>query len=438
MTLIIGSDHVGYPLKKAVIEYCASQQVPIVDLGPASPEVAVDYPDFASQVCQRVASGEFQYGILICGTGLGMSMAANKHNGIRAALCHDSYMAHMARAHNDANVLCMGVNVVSPPQAGFILGEWLQTEYEGGRHVPRLLKISQLDSRQSTRSADQKPVENFAHPISIALSPTRTSFGPLLFAGQIEAGMAAAAQAGFKAIELSMRKPEDLPVEKLRALLDQHGLTLAGVATGQSCLHEGLCLAATDPALRAATGERIQALIAWAAEFNAPVIIGGIRGRFSDPPESFAGQQQAAADIVGECARFAAGHGSYLLIEAINRYETNFINTAEQGLAFIDQVGEANVRLLLDAFHMNIEERSIPAALRLAGDRLGYVHLADSNRWAPGNGHTDFEAILATLAELHYQGQIGFEILPMPDDGSAIRAAGAFVLAQQSAQPATA
>ena len=115
-----------------------------------------------------------------------------------------------------------------------------------------------------------------------------------------------------------------------------------------------------------------------------------------------------------------------VLIEPINRYETNFVNTGLQGLELMDEVGEPNLRLLLDTFHMNIEQVNLTTALREAGDKLGYIHFADSNRLAPGQGHIDFVEVVHTLISIGYSGFLTVEILPLPDDASAMHQAGNF------------
>jgi RpiB/LacA/LacB family sugar-phosphate isomerase len=417
---VVGSDNVGYPLKQAVVNYLRSNGVEVLDVGPGTPEVTVDYPDFAQEVCRYVAAGEYQQGILVCGTGIGMSIAANKQPGIRAALCHDVYTAHQARAHNDANVLCLGVWIVSPQRAEGILKEWLETPYEAGRHVVRLMKLA----ASQNQSVPFSPLDDVR--FSVALSPRRSSFGPLLFMGQFEKGLAAAAEAGFDMVELSLLTPQDIASDELSTLLERHNLGVSAVATGQSCIHEGLCLASPDVQAREATVERLKQHVAFAARFNAPVIIGGIRGRFSGSPDDFAMQRRNSISAVQDCARYAAEQGTHLLVETINRYETNFLNNTLEGLAYLDEVGEPNVKLLLDTFHMNIEEISIPAAIELAGARLGYIHFADSNRRAPGQGHTNFSDVVAALGRIGFTGVISAEILPIPDDLTAIRQAGSF------------
>ena len=136
----IACDHAGFNIKDKVKEIVEGLGHTIVDLGTNSNE-RVDYPDFAHKLSLEVLKDEGSYGILICGTGIGMSLAANKHKGIRAALCHDAYTAKMARAHNDANVLCFGERVVGLGVAESIIESWCNTSFEGGRHANRVKKI---------------------------------------------------------------------------------------------------------------------------------------------------------------------------------------------------------------------------------------------------------------------------------------------------------
>lgn len=141
MKIAIGSDHAGYDLKTAVVGWLLEHDHEVVDLGTHSGSVGVDYPDFARAVAEAVARGDCERGIAVCGTGLGVSMTANRVRGIRAALCTDSYMARMSRLHNDANVLCLGQRVLGVGLALDIVEAWLKTGFEGGRHARRLEKI---------------------------------------------------------------------------------------------------------------------------------------------------------------------------------------------------------------------------------------------------------------------------------------------------------
>ena len=143
--IVIGSDHAALTLKKQVIAHLESRGIEVNDVGTYTLD-RCDYPDYAHEVCKRVQSGEYELGILICGTGIGMSMAANKHKGIRAACCSDTFSARMTRMHNDANVLCMGGRVVGPGLALDMVELFLNTEFEGGRHQTRVDMITALEN----------------------------------------------------------------------------------------------------------------------------------------------------------------------------------------------------------------------------------------------------------------------------------------------------
>jgi ribose 5-phosphate isomerase B len=140
LKFFIATDHAGVAIKPNIIEMLEKRDHEVVDLGPANAN-RVDYPDFAHKLCLEVLADSNSQGILICGSGIGMSLAANKHVGIRAALCHDAYTASMARAHNDANVLCFGERIVGLGVAESILDAWCDGSFEGGRHADRVQKI---------------------------------------------------------------------------------------------------------------------------------------------------------------------------------------------------------------------------------------------------------------------------------------------------------
>ena len=144
MDIAVGSDHAGYRLKESVREYLESQGHRVTDYGTTSEE-SVDYADFAFPVARAVAAGKHQRGVLVCGTGQGMIMSANRVRGIRAALCLDVETARLSREHNDANVLVLSGWKVSPEAAENILSAWLSTEFEGGRHLRRIRKLDRPD-----------------------------------------------------------------------------------------------------------------------------------------------------------------------------------------------------------------------------------------------------------------------------------------------------
>jgi len=140
MKFYIATDHAGIELKDYTVELLQEKGHEVVDLGPYTKD-RVDYPDYAHEVAKSVLAEPTAQGILICGSGIGMSMAANRHDGIRAALCHDAYTATVARGHNDANVLCFGERIVGKGVAESIVDAWIAGSFEGGRHCARVEKI---------------------------------------------------------------------------------------------------------------------------------------------------------------------------------------------------------------------------------------------------------------------------------------------------------
>jgi ribose 5-phosphate isomerase B len=143
MKFYIATDHAGIDLKDYTVELLKEKGHEVIDLGPFSKD-RVDYPDYAIKVCEAVLADKTSQGILICGSGIGMSMAANRHSGIRAALCHDAYTATVARGHNDANILCFGERIIGKGVAESILDAWCAGNFEGGRHMGRVAKIEAI------------------------------------------------------------------------------------------------------------------------------------------------------------------------------------------------------------------------------------------------------------------------------------------------------
>jgi len=144
MRVAIGSDHAGHLLKEKIKALMQNLGLETLDLG-TDGEASVDYPDYGIKVAEAVSGGRVDKGILICGTGIGMSIVANKYPGVRAALCHDSFTARLSREHNDANVLVLGGRVLDHENALGMVKEWFSTEFEGGRHNQRLQKIKDLE-----------------------------------------------------------------------------------------------------------------------------------------------------------------------------------------------------------------------------------------------------------------------------------------------------
>lgn len=157
MKIALGSDHAGYDLKAEAKDYLEKNHHTVIDFGSCDAETSVDYPDYALAVAEAVANGDCERGILVCGTGIGIAIAANKVPGIRAAVCHDLFTARVSREHNDANLLVLGGRVVDPATAREIIAAWMAAEFAGGRHARRLQKIAAIEAKYCKRRSEGGP-----------------------------------------------------------------------------------------------------------------------------------------------------------------------------------------------------------------------------------------------------------------------------------------
>ncbi|MFP4082247.1 MAG: ribose 5-phosphate isomerase B [Candidatus Aminicenantes bacterium] len=146
MRIALASDHGGYDLKKGIFSYLRKKGIDCEDFG-CGPGEEVDYVDFGEKAAVKVSSGEYERAILVCGTGLGMAMVANKHRGVRATACWDEYSAEMSRKHNDSNCLTLGGRVIPLDEALAVVKVWMETEFEGGRHQRRIDKINHIEEK---------------------------------------------------------------------------------------------------------------------------------------------------------------------------------------------------------------------------------------------------------------------------------------------------
>jgi sugar phosphate isomerase/epimerase len=252
--------------------------------------------------------------------------------------------------------------------------------------------------------------------LSIVLSTQPASFSALAYQGHWEENIGKIKTLGYDGVELAVRDPGSLDLPLLKSVLARHGLIVPAIGTGQAFGEDGLSFTHADAAIRRQAIERVQSHIRLARELGALVIIGLVRGRRSRGITAEQAEQWVI-EALRECA--AADCAVKLAVEPINRYETDLVNTVSAGMALMKKVEMENVGLLLDTFHMNIEEPGIQAGFVTGRDRLFHVHIADSNRWHPGAGHVDFRAIVSVLNQIGYRGFLSAEILPLPDPDSA-------------------
>jgi sugar phosphate isomerase/epimerase len=257
--------------------------------------------------------------------------------------------------------------------------------------------------------------------LSIVLSTHAVQFQAATFKGDLESNLAKIAGWGYEGVELAIRDPGLVDADELLRMVSAQGLEIPAIGTGQAWGEEALSYTDPDPAIRVAAIERTIAHVPFAARTGAVIIIGLLRGIVKPG----AGQEQAmdwVVDALRQSCTAAQAQGVRIALEPICRYETTLINNTADGLELLERVGAENMGLILDTFHMNIEEPVIEDSIRACGDRVFHFHVSDSHRWYPGSGHLDFASILDALYSTGYQGYVSGEWLPKPDaDTSAER-----------------
>lgn len=242
--------------------------------------------------------------------------------------------------------------------------------------------------------------------------------GPFVFWDDLPDACRQAQELGFDAIEIFPPSPSAVDVEMVGKLLAEHHLKLAAVGTGAGWVLHHLRLTGTDATQRERARQYVRGIIDVAGPLGASAIIGSMQGRWGDGQdrETALGHLKSALGELGEHAR---QYGVPLIYEPLNRYETNLINTVADGVSLLESMPGANVTLLADLFHMNIEEADIAAALELGADHIGHVHFVDSNRRPAGCGHMDYAPIAAALRHIGYAGYLSAEALAYPDSRQA-------------------
>ncbi len=256
--------------------------------------------------------------------------------------------------------------------------------------------------------------------LSIVLSLQPTQFSALAFQGKPEDHFQKLKTLGYDGVELAIRDPSLLNWDRLEEELKTSGLDVPAIGTGQAYVEEGLRLCSPSAEVRKRAIERLKSHILLAKRLKAGVIIGLIRGKV-EKHEEFRKGYEWMVESLKACCEAAEKEEVSLWVEPLNRYEINLINSLEEGMALLDQVGFKNLSLLPDTFHMNIEEPNIEESLRKSRPYYQHVHLADSNRWAPGFGHIDFKSILYVLEEIGYDGFLSLECFPKPNPDEAAR-----------------
>ena len=237
-----------------------------------------------------------------------------------------------------------------------------------------------------------------------------------------EESIAKAAEYGYDGVELALKSADEIDPGELRGWLDRYGMEVSAISTGQIYADTGLCFTHPDAAVREKTVEVFRKLVLLANDFGRTINIGRVRGGIA-PGQTAEQAENLFLDTVRMICRYGAEYGLTIILEPVNRYEINFINNLDEGAALLEKIGCDNCGLMPDTFHMNIEDDRIADSLVRNRKWVRYIHMADSNRLAPGKGHIDFQEIFAALKKIGYQGWLTAEILPKPSDDQAAREA---------------
>lgn len=215
-------------------------------------------------------------------------------------------------------------------------------------------------------------------------------------------------EVGYLAIEPLINDPKYIEWKQIRSILDKHGLKISGLRTGFAYTRGGLSLTDPKKEVREKATKRIKDFVRVASTFNALVLIGLMQGKLKPGVDVKQGKEWIIESLI-DCAEVAEDYGVMLAVEPLNRYELSYNNTIKEVIEMINKIGSEKVSLLIDTFHMNIEELSICDSILKARDYIGHVHFADSNRQAPGGGHLDFPMIVESLRKIRYRGYITVE-----------------------------
>jgi sugar phosphate isomerase/epimerase len=253
--------------------------------------------------------------------------------------------------------------------------------------------------------------------LSIAVADEKALSSAFVVFRGFEKSIKRAAELGYDGIELALKCTDEINSDLLSKWLYKSKMEISCISTGQVFADLGLMFTDLAPEMRSRVRKIFREFIDLAADFGRMVNIGRVRGRIGTLKRHEA--EYLFIDMARDLCLYAAPKNVTLILEPVNRYEIDFINSVEEGVALIKKVNMPNMKLMPDVFHMNIEDTSIGGELAKHIDFVEYIHLADSNRLAPGQGHTDFVDIFTRLKQAGYDGWVSLEILPKPDPDTA-------------------
>lgn len=262
--------------------------------------------------------------------------------------------------------------------------------------------------------------------LSIAIADTHALPSAFVVYRGFDTCIPKASRLGFDGVELALKRADEIHPVRMQTLLDEHQMEVSCISTGQVYADDGLMFTAPQADKRQQVRTVFKELIDLAEHFGGLVNIGRVRGKIGNSPRVDA--EDLFIELAQELCDYAAPRHVTLILEPVNRYEIDFVNSVEEGVTLMQKVARPNMMLMPDVFHMNIEDRSLGPELARYISYVKYIHLADSNRLAPGQGHLDFPAIFDALFHAGYDGWVSAEILPLPDPDLAARQTAEFLL----------
>jgi len=242
--------------------------------------------------------------------------------------------------------------------------------------------------------------------------------GLSLFPGDLEKAFSVAQELGFDGIEVSVVDPEEISIPKLKDLINKYQIRVSAVATGGAAVRDGLIFSSPEKSIRKAAVQRIKKHIEFASLFKAVVVIGLIKGGLNN---SYSQSEDLITECLKECNEYSIEKGVNIALEPINRFQEDFFHSILDCKDYLDKIQLSNVKMMIDSFHMNVEDNNMWENIRQARDYIIHVHYSDSNRLAPGMGHFDFMKMTEVLKEINFSGYLSAEILPIPDSYSAAK-----------------
>lgn len=239
-----------------------------------------------------------------------------------------------------------------------------------------------------------------------------------LFPGEFKKAFSVAKELKFDGIEISLADPEEISLSELKDLVDNYQIGISAVATGGVAVRDGLIFSSPEKSIRKAAVQRIKRHIEFASLFKAVVVIGLVKGWVNN---SYSQSEDLITECLKECNEYAKEKNIDIALEPINRFQEDFFHSILDCKAYLDKIQLSNVKMMIDTFHMNIEDADMWGNMRKARDYIIHVHYSDSNRLAPGMGHFNFVKMTEVLKEINYSGYISAEILPVPDSYTAAK-----------------